>query len=135
MDYVGDVQKAVDWVKSLVREVKEGEIFEGTVKRIQPFGAFVEILPQKEGLVHVSQMADRFISDPNEVVSLGDKVKVKVREIDERGRINLTMLLDGKKRSPVSQPRGRDNRYSRGNNSSPSRLSHFRPRGDNRGTR
>jgi len=123
-----DVQKAVDWVKSLVREVKEGEIFEGIVKRIQPFGAFVEILPQKEGLVHVSQMADRFIGDPNEVVSLGDKVKVKVREVDERGRINLTMLLDGKKRSPVNQPRprSRDNRYSNRRNSSSSRFSHFR---------
>jgi len=122
-----DVQKAVDWVKSLVREVKEGEIFEGTVKRIQPFGAFVEILPQKEGLVHVSQMADHFINDPEEVVSLGDKVKVKVREIDERGRINLTMLLDGKKKSPVGQPRGRDNRSGRDNNSSSSsRFSHFR---------
>ena len=134
-----DVQRAVDWVKSLVREVKEGEIFEGVVKRIQPFGAFVEVLPQKEGLVHVSQMADRFINDPKEVVSLGDKVKVKVREIDERGRINLTMLLDGKKRSPAGQPRprGRDNRYSRFSDrrSSPSsRFSHFRSPSDrNRG--
>jgi len=136
-----DVQKAVDWVKSLVREVKEGEIFEGTVKRIQPFGAFVEILPQKEGLVHVSQMADRFISDPKEVVSLEDKVKVKVRGIDERGRINLTMLLDGKKKSFEDRPRGGDNRYSRFSDRSRSRddnrrhlssprFSHFRSSSD-----
>jgi len=111
------------------------------VKRIQPFGAFVEILPQKEGLVHVSQMADRFISDPKEVVSLEDKVKVKVRGIDERGRINLTMLLDGKKKSFEDRPRGGDNRYSRFSDRSRSRddnrrhlssprFSHFRSSSD-----
>jgi len=93
-----DVKRAKEWVESLVREVKVGEIFEGTVKRIQPFGAFVEILPGKEGLVHVSQMASRFVKEPSEVVAIGDKVKVKVREIDDQGRINLTMLLDGEKK-------------------------------------
>ncbi len=108
-----EVQQAVDWIKSLVREVKEGEVFDGVVKRIQPFGAFVEILPQKEGLVHVSQIADHFIQDPSEVVSIGDKVKVKVREIDDRGRINLTMLLDGKKKPLDNQPPRRHDHYDR----------------------
>ena len=88
------VKKAVDWVKSLVREVKAGETFEGTVKRIQPFGAFVEILPGKEGLVHVSRMASNFVNDPSEVVSLDQKVMVRVTEIDSQGRLNLSMILD-----------------------------------------
>jgi polyribonucleotide nucleotidyltransferase len=87
------VQKAVEWVKGLVREVATGEIFEGEVKRILPFGAFVEILPGKEGMVHVSKMSTEFVKDPNEVVSLGQKVKVRVVEIDEQHRINLSMLF------------------------------------------
>ena len=90
------VTKAVDWVKNLVREVKAGEIFEGTVKRIQPFGAFVEILPGKDGLVHVSRMSKEFVNDPSEVVSLDQKVTVRVTEIDSQGRINLSMILDEK---------------------------------------
>ena len=90
------VKKAVEWVKNLVREVKAGEIFEGTVKRIQPFGAFVEILPGKDGLVHVSRMSKEFVNDPSEVVSLDQKVTVRVTEIDSQGRINLSMILDEK---------------------------------------
>ena len=86
------IQQAVDWVKGLTREVLAGESFEGTVKRIQPFGAFVEVLPGKEGLVHVSRMAGSFVSDPNEFVSLGQKVQVKVVKIDDLGRIDLAML-------------------------------------------
>ncbi|QQG40899.1 MAG: polyribonucleotide nucleotidyltransferase [Candidatus Levyibacteriota bacterium] len=86
------VAKAVTWIQSLTREVQAGEEFEGEVKRILPFGAFVEILPGKEGMVHVSQMAQGFVKDPNEVVRLGQKVKVKVMEIDAQGRINLTMI-------------------------------------------
>ncbi|RJQ35913.1 polyribonucleotide nucleotidyltransferase [Candidatus Microgenomates bacterium] len=94
------VTKAVDWIKGLTREVVAGETFEGEVKRILPFGAFVEILPGKEGMVHVSQMARGFVKNPTDVVSIGKKVQVKVIEIDEQGRINLTMLLDGIKEEP-----------------------------------
>lgn len=85
------VAKATDWVKSLVREVTIGEEFEGEVKRILPFGAFVEILPGKEGMVHVSHMTSGFVKNPNDVVQIGQKVKVKVIEIDDQGRINLSM--------------------------------------------
>ncbi|MBM3205252.1 polyribonucleotide nucleotidyltransferase [Candidatus Shapirobacteria bacterium] len=99
------VNKAVEWVKSLIREVKAGEIFEGTVKRIQPFGAFVEVLPGKEGLVHVSRMSTEFVSDPTDVVQVGQKVKVKVTEIDDQGRINLSMNLDGERKRPSDFPR------------------------------
>ncbi|OGH39090.1 MAG: polyribonucleotide nucleotidyltransferase [Candidatus Levybacteria bacterium RIFCSPLOWO2_01_FULL_38_21] len=88
------VQKAVNWVKGLTREVKPGEIFEGIVKRVLPFGAFVEVLPGKEGMVHVSQMGQGFVKNPSEVVTIGQKVKVRVTEIDEQGRINLSMKFE-----------------------------------------
>lgn len=87
------VAEATKLIKGLTHEVKPGEIYEGEVKRIQPFGAFVEILPGKEGLVHISQMASGFVSSPEKIVSIGDKVKVRVIEIDDLGRINLSMLF------------------------------------------
>lgn len=92
------VNTAVEQINGLVAEAVPGTIYDGEVKRIQPFGAFVEILPGKEGLVHVSQMGTGFVSNPETVVSLGQKVKVKVMEIDDKGRINLTMLLNGEKK-------------------------------------
>ncbi len=88
------VQKAVDWIKGLVREVTVGEVFEeAEVKRILPFGAFVEFLPGKEGMVHVSKMSTEFVKNPSDVVAIGQKVKVRVAEIDDQGRINLSMLF------------------------------------------
>jgi polyribonucleotide nucleotidyltransferase len=78
----------------LTREVTVGEVFEDAeVKRILPFGAFVEFLPGKEGMVHVSKMSTEFVKNPSDVVSIGQKVKVRVAEIDEQGRINLSMLF------------------------------------------
>lgn len=86
------VQKATDWVRNMMREVNPGEIFEDCeVKRMLPFGVFVEFLPGKEGMVHVSQMSSDFVNDPSDVVKIGDKVKVRVIEIDDQGRINLSM--------------------------------------------
>ncbi len=87
------VDKAKNWIEGIIREIQVGEVFVGEVKRILNFGAFVEILPGKEGLVHISQMANRFVKDPKEIVKIGDKVKVRVIEIDEQGRINLSMLF------------------------------------------
>jgi len=86
------VQKAVAWIKGLTKEAKVGDIFLGTVKRIQPFGAFVEILPGKEGLVHVSQMGRGYINNPATLLKVGQKVRVKVIQIDELGRINLSLI-------------------------------------------
>jgi len=86
------VQKAVAWIKGLTKEAKVGDIFLGTVKRIQPFGAFVEILPGKEGLVHVSQMGRGYVTNPARLLKVGQKVKVKVIQIDELGRINLSLI-------------------------------------------
>ncbi|PIU35826.1 polyribonucleotide nucleotidyltransferase [Candidatus Shapirobacteria bacterium CG07_land_8_20_14_0_80_39_18] len=98
---------AIAKINGLTQDAEVGKTYDGEVKRIQPFGAFVEILPGKEGLVHVSQMAEGFIDDPAKVVSLGQKVKVKVMEIDDRGRLNLTMLLEGqKKQETSSRPTG-----------------------------
>lgn len=87
------VASVISQIEGLTKEIKVGEIYEGQVKRIQPFGAFVEILPGREGLVHVSKMAEGFVSDPAKIVSVGQKVKVRVAEIDEQHRINLSMLL------------------------------------------
>ncbi|MDE2588452.1 MAG: polyribonucleotide nucleotidyltransferase, partial [Patescibacteria group bacterium] len=95
-----EVKAATEWVSGLTRAVQAGEEFENAeVKRILPFGAFVEFLPGKEGMVHVSQMSTNFVKDPSEVVKIGDKVKVRVMEIDSQGRVNLSMLFgeDAKK--------------------------------------
>jgi predicted RNA-binding protein with RPS1 domain len=76
------------------------------------FGAFVEILPGKEGLVHVSQMATGFVSNPADVVTIGQKVKVRVLEIDDQHRINLSMLFgeDAAKAPPRKREGGGEHR-------------------------
>lgn len=86
------VEEAASHIENITREVEVGEEFEGEVKRILPFGAFVEFLPGKEGLVHVSKMGKGFVRDPGQVVKIGQKVKIKVYQIDSQGRINLQMI-------------------------------------------
>ncbi len=111
------VQKAVSWVEGLTHDVEVGEEFEGEVKRILPFGAFVEILPGKEGMVHVSQMSTDFVDDPSKVVAIGQVVKVRVMEIDEQRRINLSMLFgeDAEKKSAERrESRGGGDRHGGG---------------------
>ena len=108
-----EVNKATEWVNMLTRQVKIGEEFEGEVKRILPFGAFVEIIPGKEGMVHVSQMSTGFVKDPTEIVEIGKKVKVRVMEIDAQGRINLSMLF-GEDANKPSAPRPERRPYSGG---------------------
>lgn len=83
-------RKAKKLIEDLVREVEVGQMYTGTVKRIEKFGAFVEILPGKEGLVHISQLAQKRVDKVSDVVKLGDTVTVKVTEIDSQGRINLS---------------------------------------------
>lgn len=97
------LQAGVNKVEGLMKEVVAGEIYEGEVKRIQPFGAFVEILPGKDGLVHVSDMAEEFVKDPNDIVKIGDKITVRVREVDTLGRINLSMNMDPTKDKPKTE--------------------------------
>jgi len=84
-------KKAIVWIKNITREVKVGETFQGKVKRILDFGAFVEILPGQEGLVHISQLAPQRVKKVEDVVRIGDIIPVKVISIDEQGRINLSL--------------------------------------------
>jgi len=84
-------QKAIDWIKSLTREVEVGEIYQGTVRKILDFGAFVEILPGKDGLVHISQLSDSHVKRVEDVLKLNQKIPVKVISIDKQGRINLSL--------------------------------------------
>jgi len=84
-------KKAITWIKNITREVKVGEIFQGKVKRILDFGAFVEILPGQEGLVHISQLAPYRVKRVEDVVKVGETLPVKVISIDEQGRINLSL--------------------------------------------
>ncbi|PIQ88842.1 MAG: polyribonucleotide nucleotidyltransferase [Candidatus Omnitrophica bacterium CG11_big_fil_rev_8_21_14_0_20_42_13] len=83
-------ERAIEKIKGITAVPEVGKIYSGVVKRIMNFGAFCEILPNKEGLVHVSELSDKFIKDPNEVVKVGDKIQVKVIKIDELGRVNLS---------------------------------------------
>lgn len=100
------VNKAVEWIEGLTKEVKPGEEYEGTVKRMMAFGAFVEILPGKEGLVHVSEMSTDYVEKPEDVVALDQKVRVRVKEIDDQGRLNLSMKLGEDADKPASRPEG-----------------------------
>jgi len=83
-------QAAIQMIKAITDEIEVGKIYQGKVKRVMPFGAFVEIAPGKEGLVHISEMSDHFVKEIDTVVKVGDEFKVKVVSVDELGRINLS---------------------------------------------
>ncbi len=83
-------KKAQKLIEDIVREVEVGQMYLGTVKRIEKFGAFVELFKGKEGLVHISELAEERIGKVEDVVSIGDQIMVKVKEIDRQGRINLS---------------------------------------------
>lgn len=91
----GDQAKA--WIERLTKDVEVGETYEGKVTRLMNFGAFVEVLPGKEGLVHISQLANERVEKVEDVVHVGDEIMVKCIEIDSQGRINLSrkVLLGG----------------------------------------
>lgn len=84
-------QKALEIIEGIGKDLEVDKIYEGTVIKIMPFGAFVEIKPGKEGLVHISKISEKRVDKVEEVLKIGDKIKVKVYEIDEQGRVNLTM--------------------------------------------
>lgn len=83
--------KALEWVKNLTHEVVPGEVFKGRITRIMNFGAFAEILPGQEGLIHISEISEKRTERVEDVLKVGQIVPVKVKEIDNLGRINLTM--------------------------------------------
>ncbi len=129
------VNDAATKITQMTKDVMPGEVYDGEVRRIESFGAFVEILPGRDGLVHVSEMSESFVKDPHTIVKIGDKVTVRVREIDEMGRINLSMILDParaeelRKEREANRPRG--GRFER----RPQRSFSDRGRNDRRGDR
>ncbi len=84
-------KKAIDIIQSLIAEAEVGKIYKGKITRLMNFGAFCEILPNKEGLIHVSELSDKFVKNVEDVVKVGDEVTVKVIEIDNMKRINLSI--------------------------------------------
>ncbi|PIY80281.1 MAG: polyribonucleotide nucleotidyltransferase [Candidatus Pacebacteria bacterium CG_4_10_14_0_8_um_filter_42_14] len=101
------IDKTVNTIESMFRELKVGEEFDGVITRIEDYGCFVEFLPGREGLVHVSAMAADFVSDPSAIVSMGETVHVRVAVIKEDGKIGLSML------SQEQEDEARSNRPSR----------------------
>ncbi|HHY21434.1 MAG TPA: S1 RNA-binding domain-containing protein, partial [Bacilli bacterium] len=83
-------QKAKSIIEDIVREVEIGQTYLGKVKRIEKFGAFVELFKGKDGLVHISQLAEERVNKVEDVVKIGDDILVRVTEIDDQGRVNLS---------------------------------------------
>jgi polyribonucleotide nucleotidyltransferase len=114
------VEKAVAMIRGLVEEPIVGTIYKGKITRIMNFGAFCEILPGKEGLIHVSELASSFVKSVEDVVKVGDEITVKLVEVDDQGRLNLSK----KKADPTYDPATDTNKReegSRGPSRGPSR--------------
>ena len=86
-----NIEKALNWIKSLTEEPEVGRVYEGKVVSIKDFGAFVNILPGIDGMVHISQLSNERVEKVEDVLSDGQIVKVKLTGIDERGRLSLSM--------------------------------------------
>ncbi len=122
------LQKAVKMVEDVVAEVEIGKIYEGPVTRLMNFGAFVEVLPGKEGLVPIRELADYFVDRVEDVVKEGDVIKVKCVEIDDMNRINLSKVAADRELGIVPpRPKG-DSRRPRRNSGSRQRRDGSRPR-------
>jgi polyribonucleotide nucleotidyltransferase len=87
------IKAAINWIKSIAAEPEVGMIYDGTVVKVMDFGAFVNFFGVKDGLVHISQLAPRRVNKVTDVVKEGDKVKVKLLGIDERGKVRLSMKV------------------------------------------
>ena len=85
------IQKAIEIIKGITGDLEVGTVFDGTITKLMNFGAFCEILPGKEGLIHVSELSGKFIKNVEDAVKVGDKVKVKLIKIDDMGRLNLSV--------------------------------------------
>ncbi len=110
---IESTQKAISMIESLTREAQIGDVFTGKVSRIFDFGAMVEILPGKEGMVHISELADFRVNKVEDVVSIGDEVMVKVINIDNLGRVNLSRRALFESESQGEGGTGRDTRPPR----------------------
>ena len=116
------IQRAVDWIKGLTKEIKIGEEYDGTIVRITDFGAFVNLTPGKDGLVHVSKLSTGYLSHPSEVVSEGQTLKVKVENIDDQNRVSLMPV------TPLPAPAGSAQRPPRPQQDRPFRRDDARGR-------
>ncbi|MBI2574188.1 MAG: polyribonucleotide nucleotidyltransferase [Candidatus Wildermuthbacteria bacterium] len=96
------IEKAMKIIEGIVREAQVGDQYVGKVRRIMPFGAFVELWPGQEGMVHISKLSSRRIEKVTDVVNIGDTVPVKVIEIDDQGRVNLALNVAGEKEEKSS---------------------------------
>ena len=85
------IARAIRIIESIVTDIEPGQIFTGKVVRIMNFGAFVELAPNKDGMVHISKLSDKRVAKVEDVVNIGDEVTVKVMEVDKMGRVNLSM--------------------------------------------
>jgi polyribonucleotide nucleotidyltransferase len=85
------LEEAIDTIKSLTEDPEVGKIYTGKIKKVTNFGAFCEFLPKKEGLIHVSELADGFVKNAEDIVKVGQEVKVKLIGIDEQGRVKLSL--------------------------------------------
>lgn len=100
------IQQAKTWISNILREIKTGDEFDGEVVRVEKYGAFVNLLPGKDGLLHVSNMSADFVSDVNTLVKLGDIVHVRVTGVDDQGKIGLTSLTpEQEEAKKASRPR------------------------------
>jgi polyribonucleotide nucleotidyltransferase len=85
------IERALQWIRGLTEEPEVGKVYEGTVVSIKDFGAFVNIMPGTDGMVHISQLSDKRVENVTDILHEGQVVKVKLTAIDERGRLSLTM--------------------------------------------
>ena len=99
---------AIEMIMAITAEAEVGEIYTGTVARIVDFGAFVTILPGKDGLVHISQIADERVENVSDYLSEGQEVQVKVLDVDQRGRIKLSMREIAAEATAPADPEGQD---------------------------
>lgn len=110
------IDKAVKMVNDIVREVIVGDEFDGTITRMENYGAFVEYLPGREGLVHVSNMSTEYVRDANELYKVGDTVHVRVKEFNPEGKIALTMLTEEQEAEQKEKAAARGQRDDNGRN-------------------
>ncbi|MBW6462630.1 MAG: polyribonucleotide nucleotidyltransferase, partial [Firmicutes bacterium] len=103
-------KKALQIIENLVKDVEAGEIYMGKVTRVERYGAFVELIPGKEGLLHISHLDHRRVEKTEDVVNIGDSIEVKVLDIDDKGRINLSRKALLKRPEGMSEERGSSDR-------------------------
>ena len=96
------IKKAIDIITRIVTDIEVGMVLTGPVVRIMDFGAFVNLAPNKDGMVHISKLSNKRVAKVTDVVNIGDEVTVKVIKVDEKGRIDLSMK-DADKDAPSEE--------------------------------